>query len=292
MSVKAITWAIEQDVRPASAKLLLIVLANYANDKYYCWPSKATIAADCSMSKSTVCEYLTNLQKAGLISVERRFDEDFEARHRPSLLTLHVNKGVVRQADNGSPGDGQRLSERADKGLSDCADTNHKLEPSFEPPVSNDTAEGADLFKTKPAHSLQPQSPKKKLNPHRKKLFDEILPRLAGATGRSVSRMRTLMGKWSAQCRDDERLLEICTTALEIEVFNPVDWIFGALKNHDEMTIRINPAKAPPMPDISTLTPEQKQRWERGSYVRIGVWSYHRALPPSYVGQPVSGGPP
>ena len=36
MSVQAITWAIEQDVKPAGAKLP--VLANYANDQQQCWP--------------------------------------------------------------------------------------------------------------------------------------------------------------------------------------------------------------------------------------------------------------
>jgi hypothetical protein len=45
------------------------------------------------------------------------------------------------------------------------------------------------------------------------------------------------------------------------------------------------------MPDISTFTPEQSQRWDRGNYVYIGEWAYHRVLPPSYVGQPISSAP-
>jgi hypothetical protein len=49
------------------------------------------------------------------------------------LISLRVNRGVVRVADNGSPFNGQGLSEASDKGLSDCADTNHQLEPSLEP---------------------------------------------------------------------------------------------------------------------------------------------------------------
>jgi len=289
MSVKAITWSIEQDVRPAGAKLLLIVLANYANDKHQCWPSKATIASDCSMSKSTVCKYLLDLQKAGIIAVEQRFNEGSEALHRTSVITLQVNRGVVRVADNGSPGDGQGLSEGADKGLSDCADTNHKLEPSIEPSVAKATGEAGVLSETKPANSLQPQSPKN-INPYRKKIFDDILPRLAQATGKSVPALRTLMGKWAKECKDDERLLEICTSAVETAVFNPVAWITRALDNHDEVAIRIDPGRAPPV-DVEAFTSEQKQRWEKGNYVTIGEWSYHRVLPPSYVGQPISSAP-
>jgi helix-turn-helix protein len=95
MSVKAITWAIEQNVTPAGAKLLLIVLANYANEKHQCWPSKVTLAADCSMSKSTVCKYLLELQQADVITVEQRFDERFdaEALHQSSMVTLQIVKG-------------------------------------------------------------------------------------------------------------------------------------------------------------------------------------------------------
>src|SRR5688572_24259794 len=110
MSVKAISWAIEQNVTPAGAKLLLIVLANYANDKHQCWPSKATLAADCSMSNSTVCKYLIELQQSKLISVTKRFDErlDAKALHRSSIITLHI-EGVIRVADNGRPCGGQGL---------------------------------------------------------------------------------------------------------------------------------------------------------------------------------------
>src|SRR5687767_10211904 len=46
------------------------------------------------------------------------------------MITLQVNRGVVRVADNGSPSDGQRLSEGSAKGLSDGAATNDQLERS------------------------------------------------------------------------------------------------------------------------------------------------------------------
>jgi hypothetical protein len=119
MSIPAIKWAIEQNVTPAGAKLLLIVLADYANKENQCWPSKVQLAANCSMSKSTVCKYLRDLQQANLVSVERRLDERDGARtmHRPSLITLKIG-GVVHRADNRRPSDGQGLSEGPDNGLS------------------------------------------------------------------------------------------------------------------------------------------------------------------------------
>jgi hypothetical protein len=129
MSVQAITWAIEQNVQPAGAKLLLIVLANYTNERRQCWPSKATLAADCSMSNSSVCKYLADLQAAGMISIARRVEEGL---HKSSIITLHIG-GVIRQTDNGYPSDGQGLSSGLDKGLSSGLDTNRHIEPSIEP---------------------------------------------------------------------------------------------------------------------------------------------------------------
>jgi hypothetical protein len=130
MSVQAITWAFEQDVKPAGAKLLLIGLANYSNDKFECWPSKTTLAAKCSMSKSTVCKYLRQLQDNALLSVTERTAN--EGRQISSVITLNVSS-TVRLTDRGCPSDGQGVSEGGDRGLSDCADTNHHIEPSIEP---------------------------------------------------------------------------------------------------------------------------------------------------------------
>ena len=73
MSVKAIAWAVERHIKPTGAKLLLICLANYADDKGRCWPSKARLALDCSADKSSVCRWMKVLKDQGLIYVEKRY---------------------------------------------------------------------------------------------------------------------------------------------------------------------------------------------------------------------------
>ena len=72
MSVQAISWALAQQVRPSGAKLLLIAIANYANDSNAAWPSKATLAKDTCMSKQAVLRHLRDLQAQGLVTIEER----------------------------------------------------------------------------------------------------------------------------------------------------------------------------------------------------------------------------
>jgi hypothetical protein len=87
MSVQAIAWAIEQDVRPAMAKLLLISLANYADHNGHCWPSKMRLARDCSTDKSTVCRHLRTLREAGLLEVRERMED---GNQKTSIVVLPI----------------------------------------------------------------------------------------------------------------------------------------------------------------------------------------------------------
>ena len=66
MSVKAISWAIERDLRPGP-KLVLIVLANFADAEGFCYPSQATLARITSQTERSVRTHLAALEHAGLI---------------------------------------------------------------------------------------------------------------------------------------------------------------------------------------------------------------------------------
>lgn len=62
MSVKVMTlaWAV---VLPHSAKLVLLALADNANDEGDCWPSIPTLASKCCMHRSTVMRMLGELEE-------------------------------------------------------------------------------------------------------------------------------------------------------------------------------------------------------------------------------------
>jgi DNA-binding IclR family transcriptional regulator len=71
MSFQAMAWAVKQTA-PTKAKFLLIMLANYADDRGHCWPSIKTLCVDTGIPRSTLKLYLDRLVKLGLIEKAKR----------------------------------------------------------------------------------------------------------------------------------------------------------------------------------------------------------------------------
>ena len=67
MSVKCSTWAWGLAISNSSRKLVLLALADRANDDGECWLGMASLEAKCSMSRRTVIRALADLEAAGLI---------------------------------------------------------------------------------------------------------------------------------------------------------------------------------------------------------------------------------
>ena len=70
MSVRAMTWAWEQDLK-AGTKLVLVALADHADGSGVCWPGHDLIAEKCGMSRATVVEHIRLLEEAGLVRSEK-----------------------------------------------------------------------------------------------------------------------------------------------------------------------------------------------------------------------------
>jgi hypothetical protein len=68
MSIKVMTAAWEVDL-PQADKLLLIALADNANDEGRCWPSVATLGRKCGMEDRSVRRVIKRLVSAGHVSV-------------------------------------------------------------------------------------------------------------------------------------------------------------------------------------------------------------------------------
>lgn len=99
MSVRAMTWAWEQDgttpshPRPITPvqKLVLMRLGDHANDEGICWPGKDHLAARCCCSKRTIDAAIAELVKRGLIRVKRRKNED--GTDAPNVYILSIRQG-------------------------------------------------------------------------------------------------------------------------------------------------------------------------------------------------------
>lgn len=72
MSWKLLNWAWKADCKTPAAKLVLVSLANAANDAGKSWQSAPTIAKRCCLSIRHVLRQISGLQRSGLISVEHR----------------------------------------------------------------------------------------------------------------------------------------------------------------------------------------------------------------------------
>ena len=93
MSLRAIVWAFAQHCPTANAKLVLIKLADNANDDGECWPSHRRVAEDTGLSRRTVIRYVKLLAEAGLIRLE----------HRVNGVGNLPNRYVLRCEETSSP---------------------------------------------------------------------------------------------------------------------------------------------------------------------------------------------
>lgn len=73
MSNEAIDWAVKQEVcgddgrGNAARKLILLLLANRADDSWVCWPSRKLLAEEAGITPRQVSKHLEALEEAGLI---------------------------------------------------------------------------------------------------------------------------------------------------------------------------------------------------------------------------------
>lgn len=71
MSFQAIAQAIKINLKTTD-KITLIMLANYADEDFNCFPSQKLLAENCGCSVKTIYLALQRLEDAGVISTERR----------------------------------------------------------------------------------------------------------------------------------------------------------------------------------------------------------------------------
>lgn len=90
MSIRAITWAMEQKTGSPTTKLVLMKLADNANDEGLCWPAQSTIARHCEIDRSTVNRHIKRLVELGLIEVEQRTQDGVKL---PNVYHLKLKKG-------------------------------------------------------------------------------------------------------------------------------------------------------------------------------------------------------
>lgn len=98
MSLKAMTCAFALRGVSASEKLLLIALANYADENMRCYPSHKRLAADTCLTDRTIRALLAGLEGRGLISRKERVRQD--GSRSSDIVTLHFEDDATTPNDD------------------------------------------------------------------------------------------------------------------------------------------------------------------------------------------------
>jgi hypothetical protein len=107
VSVRAMAWAWEQDL-PEGDKLLLMALADHADDEGFCWPGQESLGRKIGRSERTVRERLKRLETKGFLSRRPRYNG---SGHRSSdMIQLHLAKTDYRQSLPAAEVTGGKLS--------------------------------------------------------------------------------------------------------------------------------------------------------------------------------------
>jgi DNA-binding MarR family transcriptional regulator len=155
MSIRIMAAAWQVETATHSEKLVLLALADNANDSGECWPSISTIAKKCSLSRQGVLNQISRLEASKLVRSTRG-----NGRVNRYNITIQPVNAVDQSRPLTSPPDRLPPVNAVDAhqstaltGPVNAVDSNHQ-EPSFEPPVEPSVvAGGADAA---------PAAPKKK----------------------------------------------------------------------------------------------------------------------------------
>lgn len=90
MSWQATAWAVRQKTGAAARKVLLLVLANYADEHGICWPSQETLKDETELSEDTIQRHSKVLQRDGLLKMTRRRLKGGTWAVKIYQLNLHV----------------------------------------------------------------------------------------------------------------------------------------------------------------------------------------------------------
>ena len=95
MSFKSMVEAFEAKIGNPARKLVLLKLADQANDNGLCWPSYATIASACEVDRRTVIRHIKQLEKDGFLRVEKTYNKD-AGKNYSNRYHLTIANGVKK----------------------------------------------------------------------------------------------------------------------------------------------------------------------------------------------------
>lgn len=145
MSMDLMVKAMKTKVGNPLRKLVLLKLADNANDQGECWPSYQHIADQCEISRSTVKAHIRELESAGFLRREFRRKGEL---NQSNIFHLALMGGAVPALGGGAAENPPGAGENLGGGAAAAPRTSHSSEPVTEPkPMSAMGADtGFDIF--------------------------------------------------------------------------------------------------------------------------------------------------
>ena len=143
MSMRLMVQAMNCKVGNPARKLVLLKLADNANDDGICFPSYQYIADKCEMTRRSAISHIEYLIKMGLVSKKERKNKDGSISN---LYFLHLEQGSEKSAlggENISLGS-EKFALGGSENISPI--TSHSLEPVNEPKKTTQKSESEILL--------------------------------------------------------------------------------------------------------------------------------------------------
>jgi hypothetical protein len=146
LGIHCSSWAWKQRVDDFGAKLMLVKLADNANDSTgVCWPGQQLLADDCCMSRSTVQRKLYLLRELELVEIKERYPNPKRPGQRGSNYYKlncplpHADASEIEPVPHDDATPASQLS-------GDGGSTGEATEPEVESPVEHDVGGLLDFY--------------------------------------------------------------------------------------------------------------------------------------------------
>lgn len=275
MSIQAVGWAINQKIGDATAKLILIALADFADEIGQCWPAQATLAERAECSIDTVQRKLKRLKS--LVSVTQR---NTAGGRSSNVYMLHIS-GCAQAETSTARTPNRKLRLGAQTANEPTAQTAKPPEPkpqSFAVPKPQHSAvTGTVIEPSEP--SISPLPPKGGVTNWKTAFADPDLKcGVERAVDGSIHLVSGTRQFWLDQFGGDEARLDLAlietsgrvqpnsATSIKLQVERALARIAG--EKHDKDQRYAAAVKAKPAPAAAGASPPQTARAARSAEFR------------------------
>ncbi|MGB8663899.1 MAG: helix-turn-helix domain-containing protein, partial [Serratia inhibens] len=196
MSMNLMAQAMSIKVGNPLRKLVLIKIADNANDKGECWPSYQHVADHCECSKSAVRAHIEALIKMGLITKENRLGVNNGKGNTSNLYYLTLDTPV--SSENIAPCAAKKHSPMPSKNTGVCQQVTPPVPSESTPPMPSDGTRTSHSFepviepKEKPPIAPQTEQPATDTSGMAGEVLDFLNLKINGRTPKRANTLREI----------------------------------------------------------------------------------------------------